>query len=287
MTKYILSAFCDEAASGLDGQIAALKRNGIRFAELRNIDARCVIDYPACGIKDIRRRLDDSGISVSAVGSPIGKFPVTRPLSEHMDAFSRALEAAHILGTKRIRMFSFFIPADKEPGAYRDEVLSRLSAMLDLAEKADIQLCHENEKGIYGDTAARNLKLCEAFGGRLRLIFDPANYIQCKEKPSGIFAKLLPYIDYMHIKDAFFYDGAVVPPGCGDGHIPELLRDFSSSGGERFLTVEPHLTVFEGLTNLQDKVLKHRYTYESAANAFDTAVNALKNILENGGHSYE
>lgn len=287
MTKYILSAFCDEAASGLDGQIAALLRNRIRFAELRNIDGRCVIDYPACELTELRRRLDGSGIGVSAIGSPIGKYPVTQPLAEHMDTFSRALEAARILGTKRIRMFSFFIPADKEPGAYRDEVLSRLSAMLDLAEKADIWLCHENEKDIYGDMAERNLELYRASGGRLRLIFDPANYIQCKEKPEKIFPALLPYIDYMHIKDALLCDGAVVPPGCGDGHIPELLRDFSSSGGERFLTVEPHLTVFEGLTNLQDKVLKHRYTYESAANAFDTAVNALKNILENGGHSYE
>lgn len=287
MTKYILSAFCDEAAGGLDGQIAALKRNGIRFAELRNIDGRCVIDYPASELKELRRRLDGSGIGVSAIGSPIGKYPVTQPLAEHMDAFSRALEAARILGTKRIRMFSFFIPTGHSPHEYRDEVLSRMDTLLNLADKADIWLCHENEKDIYGDMDERNLELYRASGGRLRLIFDPANYIQCKEKPEEIFPTLFPCIDYMHIKDALLCDGAVVPPGCGDGHIPELLSGFSAAGGERFLTVEPHLTVFDGLANLQAEALKHKFTYASADEAFDAAVNALKLVLDRGGYDYE
>ena len=35
--------------------------------------------------------------------------------------------------------------------------------------------CHENEKGIYGDTAERCLDVLEACEGKLRAVFDPAD----------------------------------------------------------------------------------------------------------------
>ena len=45
MTDFILSAFADEAADTLEGQLAALKRNELSHIELRNIDGRSVIDF--------------------------------------------------------------------------------------------------------------------------------------------------------------------------------------------------------------------------------------------------
>ena len=40
MAKFILSAFADEAAESLDGQIEALLSNGIYQIEPRNIDKK-------------------------------------------------------------------------------------------------------------------------------------------------------------------------------------------------------------------------------------------------------
>ena len=59
------------------------------------------------------------------------------------------------MGTKYIRVFSFYIPKDKDAAEFRDEVMRRMTEMTRLAEKEDVVLLHENEKGIYGDIAPR------------------------------------------------------------------------------------------------------------------------------------
>ena len=88
------------------------------------------------------------------------------------------------------------------------------------------------------------------------------------------------YIKYMHIKDALT-DGNVVPAGKGAGHVPEIVREYLSMGGTHF-TLEPHLTVFDGLAALEregDESGVGGYSYPSADAAFDAAVNALKALL--------
>ena len=159
-------------------------------------------------------------------------------------------------------------------------MLRRLEIMLTLAEEAGVQLVHENEKGIYGDTAERNADLLAHFGDRLGFAFDPANFIQCGVKPIEAFGQLHERITYMHIKDALMADGAVVCAGHGDGNVPEILRRLNAEReGEVILTVEPHLTVFKGLDQLQDEQLKHHESYPDSRTAFHAAVTALREIL--------
>lgn len=158
--------------------------------------------------------------------------------------------------------------------------------LVNYAKQYGVWCCHENEKEIFGDVAERCLELHEA-NGMLKGIFDPANFIQCHNVPKEIFPKLAKYIDYIHIKDAQLLDGSVVPSGKGDGAIAEILAQFCQRGKNQLLTVEPHLAVFSGLDQLQDDEIKHKYTYATQGEAFDAAVNALKEILDQGGYSYE
>lgn len=287
MAHFHLSAFADEASSQLEGQIAALLRNDLHFVELRNVNGMTASKHPDDVLKEMAKKFADNGIAVSSMGSPIGKIQITDDFAPHVEDFKRTLEAANILGAKKIRMFSFFMPKGGNPADYRNEVLERLNVLLELSEAAGVDCCHENEKDIYGDTAARCIDLYQAFGGRLKAIFDPANYIQCGESPEKIFDELYPHLDYMHIKDALHEDGSVVPAGKGDGHIPEITQKFAQKEGDRFLTLEPHLTVFDGLAGLQDDELKHKYAYASADEAFDVAVNALKEILTANGAKFD
>jgi sugar phosphate isomerase/epimerase len=287
MAKFLLSAFADEASGKIDGQIKALNRNGFKFIEIRNVDGSCIIDHNITSIKEIKNKLESQNIKVSSIGSPIGKISIEDPFEPHEEAFKRTLEAASILCTKRIRMFSFYIPTSKKAEDYRNEVFERLECLLELSEAAGIYCCLENEKGIYGDSKERSLEIYKTFNNRMRAIFDPANYIQCGEKPIEIFEELYPFVDYLHVKDANYIDGSVVPSGYGDGHIAEIISIFSKAYGERFLSVEPHLTVFEGFDNLRDSSLKHRFTYASCDEAFDAACIALKEILNKGDYDYE
>ena len=284
MAKYILSAFADEADNNLVGQIEALQKAGIASIELRGVNGKNVKDLTLEEAADVRKQLNDAGISVSSMGSPFGKISVKDDFDKHLEEFRHALELCKVLGCDRMRMFSFFYPKDEDPAQYRELVIDRLEKMLCLAEEAGILLCHENEKGIYGDTAERCLDLINHFGGRLKCIFDPANFIQCGEKPIDNYKILKDKIFYMHIKDALLDGGAVVPSGCGDGNVEDILKGLSENADDMLLTIEPHLRVFSGLENLQDEEVKHKYSYPDSQSAFAAAADALKKILANIGY---
>ena len=279
MASFKLAAFADEADKRLSGQIGAMRREGVALLEIRGVDGKNVSALTDEEARAVRTALADSGLGLSALGSPYGKYPIEQTFSPHLDEFKRGLELCEMLGTNRIRMFSFFIPKGDDPAAWRNKVLDQLDEMLTLAEEAGIHLCHENEKGIYGDTDGRCLDLLTAFKGRLRGVFDPANFIQCGVNPLAAMPKLQPHIEYMHIKDALFDGGAVVPAGKGDGHVKELLSAVAGQADGMTLTLEPHLRVFEGLSALQDEQLTHRYTYASSGEAFAAAAGALREIL--------
>ena len=201
------------------------------------------------------------------------------------DLFKKNVELACILGTENIRMFSFFMPdGETDYSPYRDEVMERLEKFCDYSLKSNIWCCHENEKGIYGDNDDRCLDILTTFKGKIKGVFDPANFIQCGVDILPAYEKLAPYTEYMHIKDARFSDGFVVPPGTGDGCLKELLARFKKKDGKRFLTLEPHLRVFDGLASLEKEggtadQIKEIYTYKTNEEAFAAAANALHGIL--------
>ena len=283
MASYRLSAFADEANKMLASQLEALTSNGISLIELRGVDGKSCADLTNEDVREAKKKLDGAGVKLSALGSPYGKYPIEQDFAPHREAFKRGLEITNMLGAQRIRMFSFFMPkeGDKTPADWRGKVIDQLGEMLDLAEKAGIRLCHENEKGIYGDIDDRCVDLMQVYGDRMGCIFDPANFIQCGVKPIAAFPKLEKYITYMHIKDAVLGSGAVVPAGMGDGDLPKLLDKLN--GENVTLTIEPHLTVFSGLDALQDEKVEHKFTYPDSLTAFNAAVTAIKTVLTDIG----
>lgn len=280
MNTLKIFAFADEASLALNGQIAAMKRNGLNGLEIRNLDTGNVSDMNSVRAKEVRKILEGEGLSVWSIGSPIGKIDiVSDDYKAHLEKFRNTLEIANILGAENLRMFSFYIPRDETPEKYKNEVIDRLGEMVEIAQGSGIVLCHENEKGIYGDNAGRCLEILEEFPS-IKGIFDPANFIQCGQETLSAWQQLAPYIKYMHIKDALS-DGSVVPAGHGEGHVAEILADFIKGGGTA-VTIEPHLAVFDGLSKLErsgEESNVGKYVYPSNDAAFDAACNALKEIL--------
>lgn len=209
MNAFKLCAFADEADSQLDGQIRALTENGISYIELRGLDSGPAVALSDRGAREVKKRLDDAGISVWSMGSPIGKIGVMDPFAPHVEQFRRTLEIGEILGAKCIRMFSFYMPKDDPNRArYRDEVMSRLLQLAEESKDSGLLLCHENEKGIYGERAPECLDIMQSVPG-MRAVFDPANFIQSDQETLTAWEMLAPYVAYMHIKDAL-PDGKVV-----------------------------------------------------------------------------
>ncbi|MBQ9197535.1 MAG: sugar phosphate isomerase/epimerase [Clostridia bacterium] len=279
MNAIRIYAFADEASGQIDGQIAAMRRNGLSGLEIRGVDGQNIAEISLDKAREVRRKLDDAGLTVWSMGSPIGKVPIeTDAFAEHLDKLRHVLELAHVLGAENVRLFSFYTPEGRKE-EFRGKVIDWMGRMLDTGKGCGVALCHENEKGIYGDTADRCLDLLNAFPD-LNGIFDPANFIQCGQDTLQAWSLLKRRIKYLHIKDALA-DGRVVPSGRGIGHIQEILRDYRAMGGDA-VTVEPHLSVFEGLKDLEQSDQKTKldaYCYPNGDAAFDAACGALKRLL--------
>ncbi len=270
--EFILSAFGDEIAADLDEQLDVLEQEDIRFLELRGAWGKNVANFDNADLKRIEKSLAARGIGVSAIGSPVGKSLITEPFEPVLKQFERILEIADWMGSSYIRLFSFFMPKEEGEAAYdkyRSEVFRRLERMTEMSQPYGLILLHENEKDIYGDTAARCADLLDTVGSaNLRAIFDPANFVQCGVKPfTEAYPLLERHITYLHIKDAFFEDGRVVVAGAGEGEVEEVVTALHQKGYVGYASLEPHLSasgVYGGFSGPQ---------------LFHEAVSAFKAIL--------
>ncbi len=273
-------AFADEYSPIIDNQIIGMKENGIDGLEIRNVDKVNVAEISDAKAKEVRAKMDAAGLKTWSIGSPIGKIDFKGNFDMHLEKFKRTLEIADILGAENIRLFSFFISKDENPADFKDEVISRLGLFCDIARGSGIDLCHENEKGIYGDIPERCLEIHKALP-EIKGIFDPANFVQCGADTKAGWEMLKDYIKYLHIKDALA-DGNVVPAGKGVGNLQYIINEFKNKGGD-CVTLEPHLKVFDGLAALEGKddksVVGEIFSYPTNEEAFAAASKALKELL--------
>ena len=275
--KILLCGFADEADPMIDGQIKALVENGITLLEIRGVDGKNISEISLDEARAVKDKLDANGISVWSLGSPIGKININDNFDKELDKLRHTLNIGQVLGAKCIRLFSFYGTDGKEE--LFGKVCARLQQYVKICSEYGIIPCHENEKGIYGDTAARCLEIHKAVPG-LRAVFDPANFVQCGQDTLEAWKMLAEYVYYGHIKDAD-EDGNIVPPGQGIGRIDEYLPDFAANGC-KVLTLEPHLAEFVGLAGLEEEDAKSnvgKMEFENNRAAFDYAVNSLKKIM--------
>lgn len=281
MEGFTLSGFADEISPDLERQIEVLQRLGMSYMEIRGVEKRGVDTYPAQEVRQFKKRLDEAGIKVSSLASPIGKIEITDDFSGHLEHFKHVADLAHILETPYIRMFSFFIPKGKDAGIYKGRVTERLGALVSCAKSAQVTLLHENEKDIYGDVPERCKELMEEFyGDHFKAVFDFANFVQCGQDAEEAFEMLRPYIEYVHIKDARMADQVIVPAGQGDGKIKEILSRLKAGGYSGFLSLEPHLAEFDGLKGLErDGASLQGMGQMSGEDAFTLAFESLECVL--------
>jgi len=275
-----LSAFADEYDNSLEGQIAGLKKNGISLLEIRNINGKNVMELTDEEAKAIRARLDEEGIKMWSIGSPIGKKDIALSEEEHLADARRGCELAKILGAENIRCFSFYnVPENNA----HEKMFDLLKKFVAIGNEYGIRMCHENDKGLYGDNLARTKEVLDNTPG-LYSVYDPANFIQVGEKSSDTLPALADRAYYFHIKDVIAETGELVPAGYGDGNLLGLV---SGIKGDKVLTIEPHLKIFAGYVLNDSTVLKTKFKFTDNVSAFDAAVAAIKNVLGQAGYKEE
>lgn len=285
MNHLKLCAFADEASASTNGQIKALLENNIPYIEIRGVNGTNIASLDIETAKRFASDLKTHGLSVWSIGSPAGKSQITDDFSKEKDRFHHLMKMADIFEASCICLFSFY-GTDNSDACF-DEICDRLDTFCSMAEEHNVRVCHENEKGIYGDTADKCLKLHKSLP-KIFSAFDPANFVQCGQDVLEAWETLAPYVWYGHIKDAL-PDGRIVPPGEGDGALQVYLPKFAALAREGknsgVLTLEPHLMEFVGLSGLEQEGEKSAVggiSFLDERAAFDHAAACLKRIM-NGG----
>jgi 3-dehydroshikimate dehydratase len=237
-----LSAFADEISPNPQEQIDVLAQCGIRHLELRSILRTNVLDLTDLQVQELKSLLQKSGVTLSALGSPIGKARIDEPFAPHLQRFRRALELCKVFGTPNMRVFSYYGVEGGNWNDWRGEVLSRLGEQAQLAEKAGVRLLHENEHRIYGDSPERVKDLFESVKSpAFAAVYDPANYVFCGYDPWRGWQLTRQYTRHFHIKDWVRGESHGQVAGEGEGRIPEVMAEAVAMNYDGFATLEPHL----------------------------------------------
>ena len=155
---FTLSAFADEISPDPQEQIDVLKPCGVRHIEFRSIHKTNVLNLTDPQIDEFKSLLDREGFKLSAIGSPIGKIRIDEPFEPHLEKFQRAIELC-----QRVRHAEHphlqLLPA----GRIRRQLGRRTATRSSTAcgrrssspSASGVQLFHENEHRIYGDSPER------------------------------------------------------------------------------------------------------------------------------------
>lgn len=271
--EWSLSGFGDEVDPSPEVQVAVLTALGAHHIEVRSAWDVNVVDLDDDRLDRLGSILRSKVMRVSAVASPIGKVSLDGDPADEVARLRRVIHVAKTLGTRNIRIFSFFLEGRPADGA-RDDVLARMVLLARAAEEAGVTLLHENEKGIYGDTPARVLDIVESVGSdALRVAWDSANFVQVGvERPHDEgFAMLRPHLEYLQVKDARSATGQVVPAGEGEGQVAETVQALAADGYTGFASLEPHLAAANELGGF------------SGPEAFGVAARAFRRLTDAAG----
>lgn len=287
----VLSAFADEAtrpnAKTVVEQLAAMAALGLRYYSPRFLDVSGsgkvahVVELDDAGLKDLAKLNSDYGMRVATIGSRIGKVKLRDQLDQSHNKYvpfdkyietevRNTVRAAHSLGTKLVRGFSFYGPAGEDPRPYVAEAVDRLGTLAEVMAKEGLVYGLEIEPNLVGQTGQLLGEIAEKVGRKnLVLIYDGGNIAAQNKDALVCFAEyeaMRPHLGWMHVKDyaidrSLTWSGYVdeerlknfVPADRGDSghelvfrdlrdHLPELNKKAMALGAPGFFVeVEPHL----------------------------------------------
>ncbi len=140
-----ISAFADEIDPDPMLQVKTLQSVGIRYVELRGAWGTNVLKLTDAQVAEIKRIFAGNGITVSCIGSPIGKVRLDEDWNRHFDDFRHAVDRAEGFGCGHVRIFSYYAPQGGRIEDNADEVIRRLRLQAEYVAARPVSLALENE----------------------------------------------------------------------------------------------------------------------------------------------
>jgi sugar phosphate isomerase/epimerase len=282
-----LGIITDQVAFDLAGVLKAfyskyqLRWAEIRYLKLGDVNRYVYTEATPRELKEIRRRLDGAGVKLSILDTAIYKItaPGTTPLGEtpayvdssherfdrQMEDLKRAADAAHALGTDRLRIFTFRRVAN--PATIFDRVVDELEKAIVIAKQQDVTLLVENEYDSNTGTGEETARLFRAIPDR-RLMhnWDPCNIYEMGEQPFPKVWDLLDHsrISHIHLKDAKGKDWK--PIGAGEIDFDGQFRALKQMKYSGTLSLE---------TRYRDS---EQDAYNSSVESMDGLIKVLRSV---------
>jgi sugar phosphate isomerase/epimerase len=258
----ILTGFADEAANDktVDQQFSAFAALGLQYYTIRFIDCgsgvKNVMALTKAEVKQIKTKQAEYGLTVSSLGSPIGKVKLVDvddgsqnkyvPFKEYLKKDVRkACELANAFETRLVRGFSFYHPRGEDPQPYLAQVIDQLGEIAEVCDKHGLTFGLEIEANLVGQSGQILREIHRKVNHpAMLLIFDAGNIVTQGCAAQEVFEQyeaMKKGMGWLHIKD-YRHPSAVqrtdhvdeealkhfVPPDMGDSGHEAILRDFRS-----------------------------------------------------------
>jgi sugar phosphate isomerase/epimerase len=231
-----LAVITDEVSPRLEDGIAFALDEGLAWVDVRSVGGVNFLSLDRAEQQRAARAIRDAGLSVGCLATPLLKWPppgrgaaslgdqfgFDRRGRTDAQLYADAFEAASILGTRNLRIFSFLT----YDGFALDDLRGDLEQLLKLAEAHDGVLHVENEPVCNIRTVPDLTRLMQAWRHpRLNALLDIGNAWWAGAPPTAAdLEAIMPFVTLMHFKDFDRQARRVVPVGEGDIPFSDLLR---------------------------------------------------------------
>ena len=260
-----LSVITDEISMDLAYALDVAKEYDCSAAELRSVWGNNISDLSDAQVDEVKSILDKKEMTVSCLASPLFKCDLfdmneavtgnlhqaeRRTIDQQMDVLKRCTKLAGMLGTKYIRMFSFWKQGYLTPQV-EEAIAGSIKDAVKYAEDNGIVLLMENEHDCYLGTGVEVARFLDRIKSpALMAIWDPGNAFFADEMPfpDGYMA-VRNYIKHVHVKDAeLLASGRKRFVVIGDGEIDykSQFAALRADGYEGFLSLETHYRPYAG-----------------------------------------
>jgi len=240
--KINISINLDEISDDLDEAVSFLVKNKVKFAEVRKINRKNIVDFDIKDVKKLASILSKNNLKVSAIASPLFKWYLDRGRKKILhDNFSfnpvlnekqkrkyitKTIEIAKILGTKNVRVFSNL----KQDGLKQKDLFTdtTFEYMLQEFSKANIVPLLENESVCLISNAKDYLDTLQKYKKQgLKAWWDIANSYDVGDiVDEDLIKSLVPFVRYIHVKDKVSrFEKKYVALGAGYINYKRIFSD--------------------------------------------------------------
>jgi L-ribulose-5-phosphate 3-epimerase len=265
-----LGIITDEITQKLETAVEFISSYQLHYCELREMWDHNIMNLSAAQVDEARKIIEDHGLTVSDIGSPIFKWnlPQMPAKAEKRDTFNasfsendrdtllkKSFELAHTFGSHKVRVFSYW--RVEEPDKAYPYVRDSLARAAEVAAREEIVLVLENEHTCNIGTGVELGKILgDIRSPSFKANWDPGNAVMLGEVPfphgyEAVRANDVKRIGHMHVKDARKdamgkIEWAPVGGGFIDwrGQFEALKRD----GYDQTLSLETHYRRKDGNT---------------------------------------